>query len=54
MMRINQMHYRYEDMVIFFNSEVINFTIEVVVKGWTCVLRLLISLICKGNGRPNT
>jgi hypothetical protein len=39
------MHYHHKDMVILLNSEVIDFTIKVVVKGCTCVLRLLIHLI---------
>jgi hypothetical protein len=45
MVRINQMHHCHEDAVILLNSKVIDFTIKVVVKGQTCVLRLLISLI---------
>jgi hypothetical protein len=45
MMRIDRMHHRHEDVVILLNSEVVDFAIEVVVKGRTCVLRLLISLI---------
>jgi hypothetical protein len=45
MVRINWMHHRHEDTVILLNSEVDDFTIKVVVKGWTYVLRLLISLI---------
>jgi hypothetical protein len=40
------MHHRHEDVVILLNSEVADFAIKVVVKGWTCVLHLLISLIC--------
>jgi hypothetical protein len=32
-------------MVILLNSDVVDITIEVVIKGQTCVLRLLISLI---------
>jgi hypothetical protein len=35
MVRINRMHHRHEDTVILLNSEVINFTIKVVVKGRT-------------------
>jgi hypothetical protein len=31
--------------VILLNSEVVDFTIKVVIKGRTCVLRLLISLV---------
>jgi hypothetical protein len=52
MMRIDQMHYHHEDAVTLLNSDVIDITIKVVditikvvVKGWTCILRLLISLI---------
>jgi hypothetical protein len=45
MVRIDQMHHRHEDVVILLNSKVVDFTIKVVVKGWTCVLRPLISLI---------
>jgi hypothetical protein len=46
MVRIDWMHHCHEDAVILLNSEVIEFTIKVIVKGQTCVLRLLISLIC--------
>jgi hypothetical protein len=47
MVRINQMHHHHDNAVILFlNKKVIDFTIEVIVKGWTCVLHLLISLIC--------
>jgi hypothetical protein len=45
MVRIDQMHHCHEDMVILLDSEVVDFTIKVVVKGQTCVLHLLISLI---------
>jgi hypothetical protein len=45
MVRIDQMHHRHEDMVILLNSKVVDFTIKVIVKGWTCVLHLLISLV---------
>jgi hypothetical protein len=45
MVRINWMHHRHEDAVILLNSEVNNITIKVVIKGRTCVLRLLISLV---------
>jgi hypothetical protein len=34
------------DTVILLNSKVIDFTIKVVIKGRTCVLRPLINLIC--------
>jgi hypothetical protein len=30
------MHHRHEDAVIFLDSEVVDFTIKVVVKGQTC------------------
>jgi hypothetical protein len=45
MMRINRMHHRHEDTVILLNIKVVNITIKVVIKGQTCVLHLLISLI---------
>jgi hypothetical protein len=45
MVRIDLMHHRHKDVVILLNSEVVDFTIKVVVKGRTCVLRLLISLV---------
>jgi hypothetical protein len=45
MMQIDQMHHHRKDAVILLDSEVIDFTIKVVVKGRTCVLRLLISLV---------
>jgi hypothetical protein len=45
MVRIDRMHHCHEDTVILLNNEVVDFTIKVVVKGRTCVLHLLISLI---------
>jgi hypothetical protein len=45
MVRIDRMHHRHEDAVILLNSEVVDFTIKVVVKGQTHVLCLLISLL---------
>jgi hypothetical protein len=45
MVRINRMHHRHKNTVILLNSKVVNFTIKVVVKGQTCALRPLISLI---------
>jgi hypothetical protein len=45
MVRIDWMHHRHEDAVILLNSKVVEFTMKVVVKGRTCVLRPLISLI---------
>jgi hypothetical protein len=45
MVRINWMHHRHKNAVILLNSKVIDFTIKVVVKGWTYVLHPLISLI---------
>jgi hypothetical protein len=33
MIRINWVHYRHEDLVILLDSEVVNFTIKVVIKG---------------------
>jgi hypothetical protein len=45
MVRIDRMHHHHEDAVILLNSEVVDFTIKVVVKGWTCVSRLLFNLI---------
>jgi hypothetical protein len=44
-MQINRMHHRRKDAVILLDSEVVDFTIKVVVKGQTCVLHLLISLV---------
>jgi hypothetical protein len=45
MLRINWMHHRHEDTVILLNSDIVDITIEVVIKGRTCVLHLLISLL---------
>jgi hypothetical protein len=45
MMRIDWMYHHHKNVVILLNSKVVDFTIEVIVKGWTCALRPLISLI---------
>jgi hypothetical protein len=45
MVRIDQMHHHHDDAVILLNSDVDNVTIKVVIKGQTCVLNLLISLV---------
>jgi hypothetical protein len=45
MMRIDRMHHCHEDTVILLNNDVDDVTIQVVIKGWTYVLCLLISLI---------
>jgi hypothetical protein len=45
-MRINQMDHHHKDMVILLNPNVIDITIKVIIKGQTCVLRLLISPTC--------
>jgi hypothetical protein len=42
MIRIDRMHHCHKDAVLLLDSEVVNFTIKVIVKGRTCVLRLLI------------
>jgi hypothetical protein len=34
MMKIDWMHHRHEGTVILLNSEVIDFTIQVIIKGW--------------------
>jgi hypothetical protein len=39
------MHHRHKNTVILLNSQVVDFTIKVVIKGRTCVLCPLISLI---------
>jgi hypothetical protein len=39
------MNHHHKDMVILLNLNVVNITIKVIIKGWTCVLHLLISLI---------
>jgi hypothetical protein len=46
MVRIDWMHHCHKDTFTLLNSEVIDFTIKVIIKGQTCVLHLLISLIC--------
>jgi hypothetical protein len=46
MMRIDRMYHCHKNAVILLDSKVIDFTIEVAVKGWTCALHSLISLIC--------
>jgi hypothetical protein len=45
MMRIDRMYHRHEDAVILLNNEVVDFTIQVIIKDRTCVLHLLISLV---------
>jgi hypothetical protein len=45
MMRIDQIYHRHEDAVILLNNDVDDVTIKVIVKGWTYVLCLLISLV---------
>jgi hypothetical protein len=46
MIRIDWMNHHHKVVVILLDLNVIDIKIKVIVKGWTCVLCLLISLTC--------